>query len=323
MRRISAVVVGVLAAAALAGCSGDESPSSAAMSLDQVKAELVDAGIECGGKVLPGSADPDQLDLGVDVAKHFACTSGGSEIEASIFDSPADLTKALIVIETFACGFGVDDLTYVSEGKWMISATLPGDDGDTDTKLLAQIADALGTEVDAIDCPEGPSDESADDPTTSTTLLDSEDLVPADEAERDAADTAELGDEIDAGNGLFLTVSAAKVGGDDEPWIELEARAENRGTDTPSIPDFAVVCGGATEGEGWQADSTFPMYEEVRPGSFAEGTLNLLPTGNNRAGEPIEPCNSPAVIRITLDDSAVDLEVPDDVLAAYNTAAGN
>lgn len=324
MRRTLVVSVGLLIAVGLVSCSGGGGTSAADMDLREVQSQLVDSGIDCKGKVGPYKAGPDDLDLGVEVSESLQCVVDGTEVEASMFSSTKDLAVALATVKAIGCGFGMGEFSYVSEGKWMLAAQLPGDDGEDDKGLLAEVAKALETGVDTISCPKDPTsadEESAD--ATSTTLLESDDLIPVDEAERNAATKAAVGEEIDAGSGQFLVVSAIRVGGDEEPWIEVDARAENRGSETVTIPDFAVVCGGASEGEGWQADSTFPMYEEVRPGSFAEGTLNLLPTGNSRTGEAIPACDSPAVLRITLDGSTVDLAIPDDVLAAYNSAAGN
>jgi hypothetical protein len=315
--------VGLVLVAGVIGCGGGGS-SASRLDLDGVVQELRSHGIACDGKVGPYEAGSDDLDLDLGVSEEFTCTVDGTEIEGSAFETRKDLTAGLVTIKAFACGFGLDQLSLVSEGRWIVTAST-ADGGDEDPAMLRRIAEALDSEVRTIECDGSTrSDFGSDsDAEATTTLLDSSDLVPADEAERKAATKAALGEEIDAGDGLFLIVSDVRVGGDDEPWLAVEARAENRGGDEVSIPEFAAICAGSTEGDGWQADSTFPMYDEVRSGSFAEGTLNLLPTGNSRTGVPIEACDAPAVIRISLDDKNVDIPVPSDVLAAYNTAAGN
>lgn len=310
-----AMLVGALVAA---GCGGGGS-SAADLDLEGIKSRLNEAGIACDGEPAPYEKAPDELDFGVEVAETLKCSDSGTEIEATMFESTADAALAIEAIRGLGCAFGMKDFQYVSEGAWMVGATIHGSDDATDEEMIKDIADALDSEVKTLDCDESTNKEAK----ASTTLLDSSELVPVDEAERNDAQQAVIGESVDVGEGLFLEVQGVDVGGDGEPWLTIEARAENRGGEAASIPDVAVVCAGATDGDGWLGDSTFPMYGEVNAGAFAEGTLNLLPTGNSRTGDPIEPCDAPAVVRINAAGANVDIEVPEGVLDDYNAAAGN
>lgn len=137
---------------------------------------------------------------------------------------------------------------------------------------------------------------------------------------------ANLGDTAEFGNGLSITFDAPFVGGDDlGPWIEIATRFDNRNTDIDAqYPNVGIVCVGSTDEGGYQAGSTRLFGDPVPAGSFLEGKLHLLLPGDGRYGEPVPPCTTPAVIRVSLltysdDDTAVvDFALPNAVIDEIN-----
>lgn len=161
-----------------------------------------------------------------------------------------------------------------------------------------------------------------------------QDLRPADEViaeeEASASMDGEIGEDIDLGEGLTVTVQAMRAGGDDlGPWLEVDVRAENRGEEELTNPELAIVCDGGAETGGWQADSTFDLGDELPAGSFHEGTVHLLLPEDGRYGEPVPECGSPAYVRISpyatvvvdgQEPPAADVEIPVDILEQLNSA---
>lgn len=263
--------------------------------------------------VKPYKAGKDDIDVGINPEREVECrSSNGSTITINEWKTPSDRSATMAVAQSFACGFGLEEFEIVQAGRWAAAATDSEDNQDHDLHL--RMAKALNVDLTVKKCDNKDSSD-ADEETTTT--LDADDLVPADEAARSRAGVGELGKPIKIEEGVNMILSNPRVGGDDEPWIEIEVRIENpTGEDAPGlVPD--VVCAGATEGESYQADSTVDPQEDVLAGSFAEGTVNLLPAGNERIGGPISECESPAVIRV----GEVDVPVPADVFAQYNAAA--
>lgn len=151
-------------------------------------------------------------------------------------------------------------------------------------------------------------------------------LRPADEvgteAEAAAARGGVVGGEpVDAGTGRSVAVTTMAVGGVElDPWLAVGIRVENRGEDT-SNPDVAIACAGGDTG-GWQADSTFLLYDELPADSFDEGVVHLL-LPDDGYGSPVPECEAPAVVRVTFPDPVVrpvEFPIPDDVLAELNDA---
>lgn len=138
-----------------------------------------------------------------------------------------------------------------------------------------------------------------------------------------AAPTADehgvVGKPVQLGDDTTITISNPRVGDDDGPWIEVDVAFTNNSSTSAQPPNLDVVCAGATSGEGYQSDSIFDPNADVKPGATSQGTLNLLPTGNNRIGPVVPECKGPAVIKVGNGGPTVPL--PDDVLQAYNTAA--
>lgn len=101
-----------------------------------------------------------------------------------------------------------------------------------------------------------------------------------------------------------------------QPTIRVDVRVDNASGADEQGGSPEVVCAGATRGEGFQAGSSYDPNADVPAGSFVEGTLILLPTGNDGVADQVPGCAGPAVFRI----GTVDVPVPDDVLASYNNA---
>ena len=134
----------------------------------------------------------------------------------------------------------------------------------------------------------GPDGDVSDDSSPVETIAG--DLRPADEVteERDRADAAVGtvgGDALDLG-GIDVSVAAIRFSGmtsgdgtDNEYMVAVELRAENRTTDDLVAPEFQVRCANGAEGS-WYMDSTYPMYDDLPSGTFAEGVLVLgVPVG--------------------------------------------
>ncbi len=324
MRRITmALAIGVLAIAAGACTSGS---SAADLSLDEVLAKIVDAGIDCDGEVTPSETEEGEIDFGVTIVEEFDCDVGDLTLEGSHFASTSDARVALTFMESFGCGLADDDLVYVGEGSWFVTA---GDaSGSSESKLTKRIAEAIGTKVHTIECSGDSFDaddtEDADDAASTTTLLDSDDLVAADEAARASAEPVELDEFADLGDGLFVKISSIEVVDDDgTPVFSLEVRAENRGSEERSMSFIGVACAGSEELGDWSWNSTFDPYETVRAGSFTEGRLNLYAPTANITNETFTDCATPAVVRIEDWEGEFDLAIPDDLVAEFNDLLDN
>jgi len=134
---------------------------------------------------------------------------------------------------------------------------------------------------------------------------DASSLRPADEilGERaeDNSENVAVGARIEA-DGVAIVVSDMQVGGDDfGPWLEVTVRAENHGEDTYN-PNLAIVCDGAAEEGGWQADSTYDLNGELPKDSFNEGVVYLLLPEDPRTQEPVPECEGPAFVRVATSD---------------------
>lgn len=165
-----------------------------------------------------------------------------------------------------------------------------------------------------------------------------ETLRPADEvlSEREASKSLDLsvGEPVDFGDDIRVTVTGMTVGGDDlGPWLAVDVRAENRGDEDASNPLLAIVCDGSDMEGGWQADSTYDLNGTLPAGSYSEGTVHLLVPGDGRFGEARPTCDAPAVVRVrpnsftvTLTDDkpeeqSADLPIEDALLVSLNAGS--
>lgn len=140
------------------------------------------------------------------------------------------------------------------------------------------------------------------------------------EERAESAIDAEIGEQFEF-EGMDVEIIAVAPGGDDSgAWLEVEVRVENSTDDELAIPEFDLKCAGDPEGGGWQADSTFPMYEPLPAKSYEEGVLNLIVPGQPRTGEPNTPCATPAFIEVAPlsyvgEPTIARVAIPDDVIA--------
>jgi hypothetical protein len=172
-------------------------------------------------------------------------------------------------------------------------------------------------------CGDEDDDESADDGgsggSTDTTI--GGDLRPSGEAqaekELDAATSAAIGETVELGDGISVTVNAISIGeayGD--PAVAVTLRVENRGEDAQN-PDVGVRCAGSTDdGMATSDESTYETWADLPSGSYAEGVLNVVP-------ESGQTCEGPAYVWITpffsLDDTAIKVPIDASVLAQLNS----
>jgi hypothetical protein len=151
------------------------------------------------------------------------------------------------------------------------------------------------------------------------------DLVPAGEkaAQNAAEDVTPLGELVEVDAQTRFTVTGFKVNSSDSlgPWIEASVRGEAN-DDAGAIPfEIASLCASSTETGGWQADSTVSLGQEIPAGSFLEGFISLLLPEDGRYGEPIKPCEEPALVKVSSSEKTVWFAIPSDVVAEINSAA--
>jgi len=164
----------------------------------------------------------------------------------------------------------------------------------------------------------GGDDEDPKSDQANTSLNSADDV----EASQNAATAFEVGEFADLPGGARLAVTSLKVGGDDlGPWLETSIRFENSTDEAQSIPGSAgVLCAGASENGGSQIDGTVSLGDEVPAGSFKEGVLNLLTSGDGRTGEPVPHCGTPAFVQFEVEDPEtyepvyVQWPVPDEMI---------
>lgn len=148
-------------------------------------------------------------------------------------------------------------------------------------------------------------------------------LAPAAEeaAEQATAEATPLGQMVDTDENSRFTITGYTVDGDEAgPWLNAQVRGE-AATAAGTVPyTIAIRCASSTDTGGWLARSTVALSQEIPAGSFVEGTVGLLLPGDGRFGEPITPCETPAVVIIEAENEA-SWAIPDDVIAELNAKA--
>jgi hypothetical protein len=102
--------------------------------------------------------------------------------------------------------------------------------------------------------------------------------------------------------GVQVTVVSVEAGNDGESdYVVASVRAENRSSDELTVPQLSIRCSNSTEEGGSLVGSTFDAggAGALPAGSFSEGELLMLLPGDSRLGEPVPPCELPAVIQAT------------------------
>lgn len=195
------LVLAVVAALGLVSCSGDDGASD--LSLTDIRDKLQDAGIECDGE--PEEPEASDSDFGIEVSAQLECEVGDSTISMAEFPSKGDVTKALVIVEGFACGFGGEDVGFVTSGRWLLSVS-ETDTGTTDTELLGEVSKALGVDVKTIECDgsdsSSGSSDSSDSSDSSSSSSDFSDI-----ALTSGDDPLAFGDTAEWEDGVTLTVS--------------------------------------------------------------------------------------------------------------------
>jgi hypothetical protein len=108
----------------------------------------------------------------------------------------------------------------------------------------------------------------------------------------------ELGERIDLGNKTSVVLTAPTVIDNFGVLLQVHVRAENSAKDEHYTPDIDLVCAGSTEDGGWQANSTFNPQRPLPAGSYAEGDINLIIPGDQRAGGAVPECATPAYLQV-------------------------
>jgi hypothetical protein len=159
--------------------------------------------------------------------------------------------------------------------------------------------------------------------TVTPTLADAEE-VRSDEL---AGEPAEMGAETTDGH-VIAVASNPRVGGDDAgPWMEIDLRIENSTDEAVQFYNTGIVCSGNDEVSGTVIGGTLDGIGGLPPQSFDEGSQFVLLPGDGRYGEPIPPCQAPAVLRIEVigedgfvPDVALTWAIPDEIIAEMNAA---
>lgn len=136
-------------------------------------------------------------------------------------------------------------------------------------------------------------------------------LRPADEvrAEGAAGEAASIGETVSLG-GVDVTITTVEADydevrdGQNIGLVKVSVRSENRTEKELWNPEITIFCANNPEGGGWQADSTWPMYDALPAGTFDEGLLYLVLPGDRRINfvegtESVSRCETPAVIRVS------------------------
>lgn len=138
---------------------------------------------------------------------------------------------------------------------------------------------------------------------------------------------AKLGQQIDLGDKVRVTVTAPTVTSDDSALLTVTLRVENNSSSEGFTPRAGIVCDGSAEPGGYQADSTLMMQSRMPARSYLDGTYVLILPGDGRGGQPVPECKGPASIVVwsgsTLvanDDELHRTQIPlsDDLVAQLN-----
>lgn len=292
--RLRYIAIAALVTAA-AGCGSSGGGASLA-SLADVQTAMAKGGVACKGKPGPYRSHSGDLDIGVKPVESLECTtSDGVMVNASRFNSAKDREGALAAVKSMICSMGSGDTEFVASGPFLIST---GDDTMTkdDHRVLMSIATTLSQKVTK------PCGGTAD----VGTLADAKGTIGAPVA---------LGDDTS------YTLTNPRLGGDESgPWIEVDVAYKNSSSTSAQPPEINVLCAGSDDAGNYQASSTFDYSADVKPGASSTGTLALLPAGNERIGEGVAECASPAVFRLG-SEGGPTVPVPADVLSAYNAKA--
>jgi|GEM_PF-6774606 len=121
---------------------------------------------------------------------------------------------------------------------------------------------------------------------------------------------------------LKINMSKLDVGGDESgPWLTATVHVENAGSEAISV-SFEIHCTGKPDAGGWQASSTYTNGDAIPPGTFDDGTINLLLPGDSRTGAPRPKCAMPAKLvaqPVGLERRLV-WDIPDELVDAMNGA---
>lgn len=158
--------------------------------------------------------------------------------------------------------------------------------------------------------------------TTSTMRTPSSDTGKASSgggASNGASGDVKVDTPVELGDGTTLTIANPHVVTEgSNVWIEVDMTFANNSKNPMPAVMTEIVCNGATRGAGFVEGSTYVPNAPVKPGEESQGTLKLLPSGNDRTGDPIVECQAPAYFN--LGTTAPRIPVPDDVLSQYNAA---
>lgn len=135
-------------------------------------------------------------------------------------------------------------------------------------------------------------------PSTSTTIGGS--LVPSNQAQAESQGVHQLGDRIDLGEGISITLTNPVVSRNpSQPWsLKVTVHAENRG-DTPAAnPMVSLICGSTSDHSGAYNDSSYNTGAPLPEGSFSEGVINILRPGDNGTSAAAPKCGPPAYLRV-------------------------
>jgi hypothetical protein len=114
-----------------------------------------------------------------------------------------------------------------------------------------------------------------------------------------------FGKEFVLDDGTGVTLNDPRVGtSDDRVVLQVDVRAESKGSRSGTTPSVAVVCAGNADEGAYFASSTLLMGQPVAAGSAEEGTYDLeVPAG---AGNEEGPhCEAPAYVAVRSGTSEV------------------
>jgi hypothetical protein len=163
-------------------------------------------------------------------------------------------------------------------------------------------------------------------------------LRPAEEVEEDRAlsDAGDsipglLGESIDLGDGVSVTLSDPKVGTrGGGSWLDVAVRAENAGSLDQGTPALVLVCADGRDEGSWYSDSSYQITDTLPAGSFREGRLFLVTdTGDSGySGTQTDPpaCGTPATVKVWSANDyitvprgpSVTIPIPDGVIEELN-----
>lgn len=222
--------------------------------LNAMAATLDGAGFDCGDGARPyvsDDADDDTFGFGLaDPVEELDCTVDDVALNAARWNKESDRVAALALIETFGCGFGLEQITVVTAGGWVLAADDDDADPEAVTAALQRAGEALGVKPKTVECdPDtSPADGATDDATDDADTVDDQPATTRTEGPGGRENPLALGEAASVGD-WEVTVTAVTPDATDQV---LDA---NQFNDPPEHGRYVLV----------EWDATYHGDDEASP----------------------------------------------------------